>query len=118
MVEDEDSLRKLTRDVLRETGYIVHEAADAAQALEIAKRTRVIDLLLSDVVMPGMSGRALADVLATSHPDMRVLFMSGYTHGEIAKQGVIDAGMAILHKPFTQEELLHRVEEALVGVLT
>jgi two-component system cell cycle sensor histidine kinase/response regulator CckA len=116
LVEDEDSLRKLTRDVLRERGYAVHEAADAAQALEIAKKTRAIDLLLSDVVMPGMSGRALADALAISHPDTRVLFMSGYTHGEIAEQGVVGAGMAILHKPFTREELLRRVEEVLVSV--
>ena len=118
LVEDEDSLRKLTRDVLQEAGYIVHEAANAAQALEIAEKTRVIDLLLSDVVMPGMSGRALADALAISHPDTRVLFMSGYTHGEIAKRGVVDAGMSVLHKPFTREELVRRVEEALLGVTT
>jgi two-component system, cell cycle sensor histidine kinase and response regulator CckA len=116
LVEDEDSLRKLTRNVLQELGYTVHEAADAGQALELAKKIGVIDLLLSDVVMPGMSGRALADALAMSHPDTRVLFMSGYTHGEIAKQGVIAAGMAILHKPFTREELVRRVEEALVSL--
>lgn len=118
LAEDEASLRKLTRDVLRETGYQVLEAIDAAQALEIAKNSRAIDLLLTDVVMPGMSGRALADALAISHPDTRVLFMSGYTDGEIAKQGVLDAGLAILHKPFTREELIRRVEEALMGVTT
>jgi two-component system, cell cycle sensor histidine kinase and response regulator CckA len=116
LVEDEASLRKLTGDVLREMGYIVHEAADAAQALEIAKKCGPIDLLLSDVVMPGMSGRALADALAISHPDTRVLFMSGYAHGEIAKQGVLNAGTAILHKPFRREELIRRVEESLLGV--
>ncbi len=116
LVEDETSLRKLTRDVLREIGYTVHDAADATQALEIAKKSRTIDLLLTDVVMPGMSGRALADALAISHPDTRVLFMSGYTHGEIAKQGVVDAGTTILHKPFTRDELIRRVEEALPSV--
>ncbi|MGA9883502.1 MAG: PAS domain S-box protein [Candidatus Acidiferrales bacterium] len=118
LVEDEASLRKLTRDVLREMGYTVYEAVDAAQALEISKNFRAVDLLLTDVVMPGMGGRALADALAISHPDTRVLFMSGYTHGEIAKQGVLDTGMAILHKPFTREELIRRVEESLMGVIT
>jgi two-component system, cell cycle sensor histidine kinase and response regulator CckA len=118
LVEDEASLRKLTRDVLREVGYIVHEAANAAQAIEIAEKSGPIDLLLSDVVMPGMSGRALADALAISHPDTRVLFMSGYEHGEIANQGVLNAGTAILRKPFRREELIRRVEESLLGVTT
>ncbi len=118
LVEDEAALRKLTRAVLEEMGYVVHEAADATEALTIAKQSRAIDLLLTDVVMPGMSGRALADALAISHPDTRVLFMSGYTHGEIAKRGVLEAGRAILHKPFTREELIRRVEEALMGVAT
>jgi len=118
LVEDEASLRKLTRDVLHEMGYVVHEAADAMEALAIAKHSPAIDLLLTDVVMPGMSGRALADALSISHSDTRVLFMSGYTHGEIAKRGVLEAGRAILHKPFTREELIRRVEEALLGVTT
>ena len=118
LVEDEASLRKLTRAVLEEMGYVVLEAADATEGLTIAKKSRAIDLLLTDVVMPGMSGRALADALAISHPDTRVLFMSGYTHGEIAQRGVLEAGRAILHKPFTREELIRRVEEALVGVTT
>lgn len=118
LVEDEASLRKLTRDVLEEMGYAVHEAVDATQALEIAKKSRVIDLLLTDVVMPGLSGRALADAFALSHPDTRILFMSGYTHGEVAKQGVLDSGFAMLHKPFTREELIRRVEETLMGATT
>ena len=118
LVEDERALRKLTRDVLQEAGYTVHEAADATQALEIAKKSRAIDLLLTDVVMPGMSGRALSNALAISHPDTRILFMSGYMDAEMVKQGVPDAGMAILHKPFTREELIRRVEEALTSVTT
>ena len=114
VVEDEASLLKLTRNVLQGAGYTVLEAADAIQALDIAKRTQsAIDLLLTDVIMPGMSGCALADALADSRKEMRVLFMSGYTDGEIATQGVLNPGTSILHKPFTQEELLHRVEEAL-----
>ncbi|HXW54858.1 MAG TPA: PAS domain S-box protein [Candidatus Cybelea sp.] len=114
LVEDEASLRKLTREVLEETGYRVFEAADALEALEVAKRSEIeIDLLLTDVIMPGMSGRALADALSTARPDTRVLFMSGYTDGEMAKHGILNAGTAILHKPFTQDELIRRVEEAL-----
>jgi two-component system, cell cycle sensor histidine kinase and response regulator CckA len=117
LVEDEASLRKLTRDVLEETGYTVFEAADAFGALEIAKQSEIdIDLLLTDVVMPGMSGRALADALSTSRPETSVLFMSGYTDGEIAKHGVLDAGTAMLRKPFTHDELIRRVEEALTRV--
>jgi two-component system, cell cycle sensor histidine kinase and response regulator CckA len=117
LVEDEASLRKLTRDVLQENGYTVFEAADASEAIAVAKRSGTIDLLLTDVVMPGMSGRALADALAVSHPDTRILFMSGYTDGEIAKQGILDAGTGILHKPFTREELIRRVDGALAGVI-
>ena len=114
LVEDESSLRKLTRNVLQEAGYTVLEAGDGFQGLEIAKRHKgEIDLLLTDVIMPGMSGRALADILRDTRPKTRVLYMSGYTDGEIAKQGVVNPGTVILHKPFTQEELGRRVEEAL-----
>jgi len=116
LVEDEPSLRGLTRNVLQAAGYTVFEAADAFQALDIAKQTKIgIDLLLTDVIMPGMSGRALADALSGSRPETRVLYMSGYTDGEIATQGVHDARASILHKPFTQDELIRRVEEALMG---
>lgn len=118
LVEDEASLRKLTRDVLQEIGYTVHEAVDAKQALEIANKKQEIGVLLCDVVMPGMSGPALADALAISHPGTRVLFMSGYPYGEIAKQGILDPGVAILRKPFTRDELILRVEEVLMGVTT
>jgi two-component system, cell cycle sensor histidine kinase and response regulator CckA len=117
LVEDEPSLRKLTRHALEEMGYTVFEAADAFQALDIAKQTEItIDLLLTDVIMPGMSGRALADALSGSRPEARVLYMSGYTDGEVATQGVLDPGRSILHKPFTQDELIRQVEEALIGI--
>jgi two-component system, cell cycle sensor histidine kinase and response regulator CckA len=117
LVEDEPSLRALTRNVLQEIGYTVFEAADAFQAQDIARKSELeINLLLTDVIMPGMSGRALADLISASRPETRVLFMSGYTDGEIATQGVIGGGTSILHKPFTQDELIRRVEEALTGV--
>ena len=117
LVEDEPSLRRLTRNVLQEMGYTVFEAADAFQALAIAKQTETgIDLLLTDVIMPGMSGGALADALCGSRPETRVLYMSGYTDGEIATQRVLEAGTSILRKPFTRDELIRQVGEALVGV--
>ena len=117
LVEDERSLRKLTLSTLRDIGYTVHEAQDALQALDIAKQTEiVIDLLLTDVVMPGMSGRALADTLSPLRPEMRVLYMSGYTDGEIAPHGVLEAGTSILRKPFTRDQLMRQVEEAFAGV--
>jgi two-component system, cell cycle sensor histidine kinase and response regulator CckA len=114
LVEDEQSLRKLTRNTLVELGHSVLEAGDAFQALEIAKQTKApIDLLLTDVVMPGMSGRALADKLCASRPGIRVLFMSGYTDGAVANHGVLESGISILRKPFTRDELTERVEEVL-----
>jgi two-component system, cell cycle sensor histidine kinase and response regulator CckA len=117
LVEDEHSLRKLTLRTLREIGYTVLEAQDARQALEIAAPEEiVIDLLLTDVVMPGMSGPALAGALCARRPEVRVLYMSGYTDGEIAPHGVLEAGTAILRKPFTCEQLVHCVEEALGAV--
>jgi two-component system, cell cycle sensor histidine kinase and response regulator CckA len=117
LVEDEQSLRKLTRNTLIELGHSVLEASDAFQALEIAKQPGVIiDLLLTDVVMPGMSGRALADKLTASRPDLRVLYMSGYTDGAVATHGVLESGISILRKPFTRSELTERVDEMLAVV--
>ena len=117
LVEDEASLRKLTVRTLRGIGYTVYEAQDATAALDIAKKTEnVIDLLLTDVVMPGMSGRALADTLSALRPGMRVLYMSGYTDGEIAPHGVLEAGTSILRKPFTRDQLMQQVEEAFTRI--
>ena len=114
LVEDEASLRKLTRNTLKEVGYTVLEAKDGFEAIETARHTdSVIDLLLTDVVMPGMSGHELAGKLAPERPGMRVLYMSGYTDGAIAAHGVLESGISILRKPFTREKLMRSVEELL-----
>ena len=114
VVEDEDSLRKLTRNILQGAGHTVMEACDAEQALKVAKQAgSPIDLLLTDVVMPGMSGRALADELTALQPGIKVLYMSGYTDGAVATRGVLESGISILRKPFTSRELIGRVDEAL-----
>jgi two-component system, cell cycle sensor histidine kinase and response regulator CckA len=114
VVEDERSLRKLTRKTLSDAGHKVFEAGDAAEALEVSRKTKdAIDLLLTDVIMPGMSGKKLADVLVAERPGIGVLYMSGYTDGEIATHGILEQGTTILRKPFTRDELMRQVENAL-----
>jgi PAS domain S-box-containing protein len=115
LVEDEPSLRKLTRGTLSRMGYTVLEACEATQALEIAEKARSpIDLLLTDVVMPGMSGGELAKILGSQHPEMHILFMSGYTDGAIEAHGNLRPGLVVLRKPFTRETLVRAVENALL----
>jgi two-component system cell cycle sensor histidine kinase/response regulator CckA len=117
LVEDEPALRKLTRKILLEAGLTVLEAENGLQAVEIEKRTETpIDLLLTDVIMPGMSGWALAEALSAQRPGMKVLYMSGYPDGVIAKHGFVEAGISVLRKPFTKEELILRIEDVTVGV--
>jgi len=114
LVEDEHSLRKLTRNTLQKAGHTVLEACDASEALDVAKGTdSTIDLLLTDVVMPGMSGRMLADELATLRPGIKVIYMSGYTDGDVATHGVLQSGISFLRKPFTGDALIGRVDEIL-----
>jgi len=117
LVEDEPALRKLTRKTLLDAGFTVLEAKDALEAIEIAKQTAThIDLLLTDVIMPGMSGRALAEALSSHRPDMRVIYMSGYSDGVIARHGVVEAELTILRKPFSRDALMRSVEDVAIGV--
>jgi signal transduction histidine kinase len=113
VVEDEPAVRNATRRILQGAGYRVLEAADGQQALA-EWSDGAVDLLLTDVVMPGgLSGRELADRLQGQRPGLRVLFMSGYTADTIATRGVLDPGIAVIHKPFTSAELLAKVREVL-----
>ena len=114
LVEDEESLRSLTRQFLEQNGYQVIEAAHGSHALEVVQSHRgPIHLLLSDVVMPGMSGPALAAMLAPLHPETKVLYVSGYTGGFAVHNGLLDAGMRLLQKPFSRDALLQKVRQAL-----
>ena len=116
LVEDDDGLRELARRVLMRAGYKVLEARQAYQAEELAAQNAgKIDLLLTDVVMPGVSGRELAVRLAIKHPEMRILYMSGYTDEIVVKQGVMDGSMNFLHKPFTPSKLARTVRLVLDG---
>lgn len=114
LVEDEHSLRKLARTMLDKAGYRVLEAADASEAVEIAADPSLsIDLLLTDVIMPGISGGDLAKRLSPQRPQMHILFMSGYTDGAIEAQGNLKPGLVVLRKPFARETLLRAIEDAL-----
>ncbi|HXX19139.1 MAG TPA: response regulator [Candidatus Acidoferrum sp.] len=114
MAEDEGSLRTLTRTTLELGGYQVLEAKDGVDALEISKRhDGPIDLLLTDVVMPGMGGQALARELNRTRPEIRVIYMSGYTGQTVGSQGPIDPGSDFLAKPFTRDALAKKIREAL-----
>jgi PAS domain S-box-containing protein len=114
LVEDEAGVRHLAREMLRQQGYAVHEAEGGSQALQLFEQHATsIDLLLTDVVMPQMSGRELAEHLLAARPDLKVLYMSGYTNDVIARHGLLDSATALLQKPFTQESLGRKVRAVL-----
>jgi two-component system, cell cycle sensor histidine kinase and response regulator CckA len=114
LVEDNAEVRQLTREILRGFGYFVIEATDSEAALLTARsRPDRIDLMVSDVVMPGLSGPELARRLAPLHPETRVLYISGYTEHDVAERALRDPAVAFLQKPFTPDELGRKVEEML-----
>ncbi len=114
VVEDEEGVRRLVREILESHGYTVLEADSGAKALEIGEqRQGPIDLLVTDVVMPQMSGRDLAEALMMLRPDMKVLFLSGYADRAVVEHGVIELGAGFLQKPFTPQTLAQKVREAL-----
>jgi len=114
LVEDQDEVRHLATKVLKSKGYRVLEAADGAAALALVQRhPGPIDLLLTDVVMPGMNGRELAEYLKKRLPVVKVLYTSGYPHDVIAHHGVLDRDMAYIAKPYTPDRLAAKVREVL-----
>ena len=116
VVEDESAVRGLARKVLEARGYTVLEADRGAPALAVSDaQAGPIHLLITDVVMPEMSGRELAQQLAGRRPATRVLYMSGYTDDAVVRHGVLEAGVAYLQKPFTPEGLLRKVRAVLDG---
>jgi DNA-binding response OmpR family regulator len=114
LVEDEANLRYLARQFLEKQGYRVIDAADGAVAMQIAvAHEGVIHLLLTDVIMPGMNGRELAQHILEIRPNVKVLYMSGYTENVIGRNGTLDAGVRLLQKPFTLRDLKSKVREVL-----
>ena len=114
--EDEEEVRKLAVEVLQRAGYITMSASNGAAALAIATEYhRPIELLLTDVVMPGMDGRKLAELMTSARPGLRTLLMSGYPSDVIAHHGVLEEGVQFLQKPFTNRTFLKRIREVLDG---
>jgi len=116
VVEDVAAVRAVTRQMLERQGYCVLEAANGATALSLARQHQsAIHLLVTDVVMPEVSGRELADQLVQLRPDMKVLFMSGYTDDAVVRHGILQEGIAYLQKPFTPDTLARKVRAVLDG---
>ncbi len=114
LVEDQEMVRDMVREALEMSGYAVLAASGGADALALAAGHRgPIHLLVTDVVMPGMSGRELAERLSTVRPTLRVLFMSGYTDDAISRHGILEEGVTFLQKPFTPDALSRKVRELL-----
>jgi PAS domain S-box-containing protein len=116
LVEDDGSVRELAREILEMNGYSVTEATNGVEALKVfAAEQGAIDLMVTDLVMPQMGGRELATKVTPLYPDLRVLFLSGYTDSVAIQQGMLDSGSYFLQKPFTPADLARTVREALDG---
>ncbi len=113
VVEDNDDVRFHGTSILSELGYRVLEAVDGAEALSVLGENRRIDLLFTDVILPGMSGKAIADNAQNLRPDLKVLFTTGYSRDAIVHHGRLDSGINLLMKPFTYEQVAFRVREIL-----
>jgi len=114
VVDDEPEIRKLVSAMLTNSGYQIILADTGEQAIKLfRKQPKAIDLLLTDVVAPGMAGPTLADQLTELKPDLLVLFMSGYDNRQVVQKYVVEKGHLLLPKPFTVKQLEEKVEEAL-----
>jgi two-component system cell cycle sensor histidine kinase/response regulator CckA len=114
LVEDDDTVRELCVRILERLGYKVLTASNGAEGIALAQGYGDrIDLLLTDVVMPGMNGAELATQLVPLHPKMKVLFMSGYTDDAIGHHGVLDEGVSFIGKPYSPNELARKIRKVL-----
>jgi CheY-like chemotaxis protein len=113
VVDDEPEIRKLVTAMLTHNGYRVLTADTGENAVRLFKNNPDVDLLLTDVVAPGMSGPMIADQIAAFNPDIKVLFMSGYDNTQVVQRYVVEKGYSLLSKPFTMEQLERRVAKIL-----
>ncbi len=115
VVDDEPTVRMLVTEVLEDLGYTAIEAADGTAGLQVLQSDVRIDLLVTDVGLPGMNGRQLADAARVGRPDLKVLFITGYAENAVLSHGHLDAGMHVLTKPFAMEALAERIKELIAG---
>ena len=115
LVDHDTVFRNVMQLCLEKLGYTVHSAANGVEAMKIAENHMEIALLLTDVVMPQMSGKELADRLRSSRPFMKILFTSAYTEDAITHHGILDPGIEFLHKPYTPSILARKVRQAIEG---
>ena len=115
VVEDDDSVRVINRDVLSEHGYQVHTVSNGQQALDLLDSLPALDLLVTDVGLPGMNGRQLAEVMQQLRPRLPVLFVTGYAEGATNREQFLGARMQLITKPFTPDLLLKTVGEILLN---
>jgi signal transduction histidine kinase len=116
VVEDDDAVRRMTLEFLKISGYTVTEATNAKDAIQLIERHNgTIDLVITDVVMPGMKGRELGEVLSKLRPNLRMLYMSAHAEDIIIDHGMLDPGVAFIEKPFSPDELARKVREALTN---
>ena len=114
LVEDDTEVREVLGEILKDLGYIIIEAADDTIAQKLSKKFKgKIHLLLTDLILPGINGRELSELLVKTRKDMKILFISGYSDDVIAKHGVIDAGVSFLQKPFTASSLGKKIRDVL-----
>jgi PAS domain S-box-containing protein len=113
VVDDEETIRMLVTETLVDLGYAAIEAADGPSALKLLTADRHIDLLVTDVGLPGMNGRQLADAIRSSRPDLKILFITGYAENAVLNHGHLEAGMHVITKPFAMEALASRIREVI-----
>ena len=114
LVEDNDSVREVTSSTLLQYGYTIYSASNGREALSIFHEYRdTINLVLTDVIMPQMSGRELAEKITAEKANMKILYFSGYTDNSIVHHGVLDEGMEFIQKPFSHIELANKIKEVL-----
>ena len=115
VVEDEEHVREMSVSVLNELGYTVHQASSGVDAMRILEKERGIGLLFTDIVMPGMTGRELADAARARFPELMVLYTTGYTRNAVVHNGLLDADVAFLTKPFSVAQLASKVRAVFDG---
>jgi CheY-like chemotaxis protein len=116
VVDDEPTVRMVVMEVLEELGYAAIEAADGASGLAVLRSDARVDLLVTDVGLPGgMSGRQMADMARTGRPGLKVLFITGYAEAAVVGNGNLDPGMHVMTKPFAMEALASRIKELIAG---